>query len=464
MAFQFPDPSITPEFTGDNGITYIWDVDDKKWAVKAFGVEVHEDFDPALKGHVCAEFFTVVADYNAVEKAKGHSMATYDFGGGSIKYWTKPPEDDFFNDGESYYIDEHGPYEIKTVSKTDKWITFFIDGGHQPAVGSSCTFSKTRKLCTEVAALQAADEKLHQDIIELEEEIDAIAPSVERGHFRSTAHDNIPRDGEFMLRTLAGKTINYGDKDIVVVELSKVDDNGVPHSFADTKPGQLIQLFEENVEDFGLYQIDSIAGTDPSTTAVTFTVTFISGTGEATIGDLARLKIFSPPEGGTASEFVKKIGDTMTGDLTMGKDPLVPGTDSPKIVFKSQHDNGSTYTNSLFLLKDNTVLRCAGSFRAGGAVSANGNIQYEGSTRFGFGGNTDTHYFGFGTSSSYNVLRWNKDKGIKELKANNSWGRSGEVLTSGGENGTMYWSSGQYVLAGTAGMKITKDNGNYYIQ
>ena len=201
MAFQFPDPQTTPEFTADNGITYSWDVDDSKWQVKT----------------------------------------------------------------------------------------------------------------------TAALEDIRQDIIELEEEIDAIAPSVERGFYRSTAYTNIPRDGEFMLRTLTGKTIDYGDENIVAVELSKVDDAGVSHTYADTKPGQLIQLFEEGVEDFGLYQIESISGTDPSTTAVTFAVTPISGLGEATEGNLARLKIFSPPEGGTASEFVQKKGDTMSGDLAINR-------------------------------------------------------------------------------------------------------------------------------------------------
>ena len=41
MAFQFPDPQTTPEFTADNGITYSWDVDDSKWQIKGF----HADGD-----------------------------------------------------------------------------------------------------------------------------------------------------------------------------------------------------------------------------------------------------------------------------------------------------------------------------------------------------------------------------------------------------------------------------------
>ena len=36
MAFSFPDPALTPEFTGDNGITYQWDTTDEKWVVKGF--------------------------------------------------------------------------------------------------------------------------------------------------------------------------------------------------------------------------------------------------------------------------------------------------------------------------------------------------------------------------------------------------------------------------------------------
>lgn len=36
MAFQFPDPELTTEFTGDNGITYSWDADDGKWVVKGY--------------------------------------------------------------------------------------------------------------------------------------------------------------------------------------------------------------------------------------------------------------------------------------------------------------------------------------------------------------------------------------------------------------------------------------------
>ncbi|MDG2442048.1 MAG: hypothetical protein P8M13_02195, partial [Luminiphilus sp.] len=193
MPFTFPDPQVTPEFTAENGISYTWDADDSKWQIRTFKAEEGEDLDPQLKGHVCAEFFKVVANHEAVTATKGHSMATYNFGGDTgVKYWTKPPKDDFFVNGESYYINDAGPFEIGQVDAGDKWVTFFIPGGPQPATGEFCTFSKTRKLCTEVSFLQ-------NEIIELEEEIDAIAPSLERGKWRFTAVGTVAQPGQFTM-------------------------------------------------------------------------------------------------------------------------------------------------------------------------------------------------------------------------------------------------------------------------
>ena len=50
MAFTFPDPNVTTEFTGDNGITYSWDAVDGKWQIKRYAADfddryVNEDGD-----------------------------------------------------------------------------------------------------------------------------------------------------------------------------------------------------------------------------------------------------------------------------------------------------------------------------------------------------------------------------------------------------------------------------------
>ena len=446
---------------------------------------------------LCAQFFKVVSDYSAVEKTDGHVIATYDFGSGSRKYWTRPPQPGFFENGNSYYINDQGPYEIEQVTESDKWVTFFIVDGPDLSVGSYASFSKTRKLCTEINFLQ-------NDIIELEEEIDAIAPSVERGFFRSTAFDNIPRDGEFMLRTIAGKTIDYGDENIIVVEFSKVDDAGVSHTFADTKPGQLIQLFEDDDEDFGLYQIENITGTDPTTTAVTFTVSFVSGKGEATIGDLARLKIFSPPEGGDASEFVKKIGDEMSGPLTFktAQETTEYSTypNQPRVIFENTKIDGTKKTANLFQAGDTTALVTNGDFKTKSALYTAGYL-------YGWSGSSDTTYsprIQLSSSAGYlkygntNKLTWNGngvavEKGIADNvtgsgfiirgKVNtNSYTSSsytdinGELLQvyhnasgqdainyNGKITGNKNIATKEYVDSKLPTYTITKSNGNYYV-
>ena len=242
---------------------------------------------------------------------------------------------------------------------------------------------------------------LQNEIVELEEEIDAIAPSVERGQFISTTYSNAPRDGEFMLLTLAGKTLDYGDPDIAIVQLSKVDNEGVAHTYADVEDGQLLQLFEDGKPDYGLYLIEGVAGNDdPSQTAVTFTVSPVSGFGEATEGDLARLKIFKAPEGGTADGFVLKTGDTMTGTLTLS----------------------NTY-----------------------ALNLKGKIQINGST-------TSSRFLGTNSSGD---MEW---RTALTSQTKSDWNQS----STG--NAAYIYNKPTVVTGSKAGIKISSTNGNYYIE
>ena len=246
-----------------------------------------------------------------------------------------------------------------------------------------------------------ADSILKNEIIELEEEIDAIAPSVERGQFVSTTFSNAPRDGEFMLATLAGKTIDYGDPDIAIIQFSKVDNEGVAHTYADVEDGQLLQIFEDGSSDYGLYLIEGVAGNDDSAmTAVTFTVSPVSGFGEATEGDLARLKIFKAPEGGTADGFVLKTGDTMSGTLTLS----------------------NTY-----------------------ALNLKGKIQINGST-------TSSRFLGTNSSGD---MEW---RTALTSQTKSDWNQS----STG--NAAYIYNKPTVVTGSKAGIKISSSNGNYYIE
>jgi hypothetical protein len=303
MPFTFPDPSVTDIFTGDNGITYVWDAVDSKWQIKGFAVEQREDFDPQLKGHVCAEFFEVVANHETVEATKGHSMATYNFGvDQGVKYWTKPPKADFFVNGESYYINEAGPFEIGTVDAGKKWVTFFIKGGPTPAVGDSCTFSKTRKLCTEIVAI-------HNDMVELEEEIDAIAPASERGKWKFFESGTITGPGIFTTYDQPADTSGNATglvQNIKSVWLHSTDLDGGLHSFDNVEIGNLLELFVQESDDYALFEVVKV-GSYSSGTHWIIDVNFIrtlSPTTKFDQDEIARLKIFQAPEGGAADDYV----------------------------------------------------------------------------------------------------------------------------------------------------------------
>ncbi len=406
---------------------------------------------------LCAQFFKVLANYSAVEATDGHVIAEYNFGEpNGRKYWTRPPQPGFFANGESYYINDQGPYELKQVTEENKWVTFFINGGPDLSLGSYASFSKTRKLCTEINFLQ-------NEVIELEEEINAIAPSVERGQFISTTYSNAPRDGEFMLSTLAGKTIDYGDPGIALIQISKVDNEGVAHTYADVEEGQLLQLFEDGNADYGLYLIEAVAGHDDvAMTAVTFTVSPVSGFGEATEGDLARLKIFLAPEGGTADGFVLKTGDTMEGPS-----PLVfktketshnynsPPTNSSYLKFLNDK-NGSINSVNLWLGDNTNTLTTDQSFMVRGSIY------------------TKEYYYAYGTSSTNKprirlqsstgslqsestvAMAWDKT-GLTKIRLKDSEGSSGYVLRLNSSK-VPYWSSPPMPT-----YTITKSNGNYYV-
>ena len=338
---------------------------------------------------------------------------------------------------------------------------------------------------------------LQNGIIELEEEINAIAPSVERGQFISTTYSNAPRDGEFMLSTLAGKTIDYGDPGIVLIQISKVDNEGVAHTYADVEEGQLLQLFEDGNSDYGLYLIEAVAGQDDAAmTAVTFTVSPVSGFGEATEGDLARLKIFSASSGGTADGFVLKTGDTMTGELEFYHEQSgnssnynTPSQGRKDIRFTTKNtDNGVVSLAQLYQPGYSNTLVCSGGLVAksnlytnsylyglttnsnGTAVAHNPRIYLRRSTNSSGSVTSEYGSLQWGSSDRLNwystggsirhggtiSLEWTS-AGISKLLGYNGQGSNGQVLRL---NSSLkpYWSDPPMPT-----YTITKSNGNYYV-
>jgi len=209
-------------------------------------------------------------------------------------------------------VDQIGGLSGTTVSFTGNRITNLVDPTNQQDAVTK------HHLDNELTLIQS-------EITDLEEEIDAIAPSVERGVWKMGTGSN-PSSGKFNLHTdtTAGQT----DFDVVnVIKISPTDNDGNSHSFATTEALQLIQILNQDNDGMGLYEIDSVEDfSGAGTPHWKFTVTFISAYGTpagTTVDALSRIKIFDAPVAGNAVDFVAKAGDTMTGDLTIQK-----GTDS----------------------------------------------------------------------------------------------------------------------------------------
>ena len=93
------------------------------------------------------------------------------------------------------------------------------------------------------------------------------------------------------------------------LKFSKVDVNGEDHTWDGVLIGQLIDVFNEDNDNYMVGRITAIEGT----TVKTFSVDVLSSKGSAS-GN-ARIKVFSLSETGDVTNYVRKTGDTMTGTL-----------------------------------------------------------------------------------------------------------------------------------------------------
>ena len=178
--------------------------------------------------------------------------------------------------------------------------------------------------------------EIKNDIIELEEEIDAIAPTVERGVWAFNLGGLASSRGQ--LSMYDNDYSNVGSpigifKQAKSIWLNEEDSAGTPHGFDNVEAGNLLELFVEGEPDYGLFEVvevhDETNGVASWWVIEVNFVRALSDTSLASNGDNIRLKIFSAPEGGTADGFVLKSGDTMTGDLSIDKSANGPAAGGP---------------------------------------------------------------------------------------------------------------------------------------
>ena len=173
-------------------------------------------------------------------------------------------------------------------------------------------------------------EEIERDIIELEEEIDAIATSKDRGTWEWAFSVNnylepLPA-GQFYMVKEDDLTVVTEYKDCGRIIFHEDDLENDNHVFSTALKDKVLMLFDRPDDDF----IESIITDVEETTGPTgivyiFHVDRRQSEGSPTNAPdgegryKARLNIFDEPTGGNAGEYVKKIGDTMSGDLAIDR-------------------------------------------------------------------------------------------------------------------------------------------------
>ena len=278
---------------------------------------------------------------------------------------------------------------------------------------------------------------LEENIVELEEEIDAIAPSVERGEWNFNPLVASPSHYT-LLKGDGSNTDIFSQARLIFVSTTDADSN--PHGFNNHEPGELLQIFNKDDNEYGLYEITDIDdnSSNSQNPYFSFTVDFVrafSTTGKAI--NRGRFKFFNAPQGGTADGFVLKTGDTMEGPgpLTIktkktSDDFNSPGSNTAYIKFENDN-NGSINSLSLYRGGPDKTLIADGGFTARGHIWSSGHYYaYNGSsTRFpSLRLEENEGKLAWGSSTGYAKLKWNT-RGISEMMFNNSIGETGQVPT-----------------------------------
>ena len=157
-------------------------------------------------------------------------------------------------------------------------------------------------------------QEIKNEIIELEEEIDAIAPSNERGEWTFNPV-GVASPGYYAFLDSSTQPTDRFDG-AAIIYVSTRDADNTTHSFNNHEVGEYLQIFNKEGGGYGLYQItdidDNSNGNNPF---FAFTVDFVQSLVTAPKAEgRGRFKFFTIADADPGA-YVLKTGDKMTGNL-----------------------------------------------------------------------------------------------------------------------------------------------------
>jgi hypothetical protein len=310
---RYPD-LVAGEPALDNGRVYVYDAAKGIW-----NLDISEGSGEFLlkHGHDVDDCTApVVYSWNYPATFKGGPHLTFD------------ASSDFTVNSDWLYLNASEKVEIEGSSevnlKSDGNITLTAADDRSEMVSRTIEDTARKEQITNKEYVDNRDHILQQEIIKVQEEINALAPSTDRGIWKDAA-TQIPPEGHFSMRVSGGGvTADYTNPNISLLVIHRTDTSDGYHSFENDEIGDQIQLFDVEDQNYGLFEI---TGKDDQSNAdyVSFDVKHLGGLGETHPEDDVIIRLFKPPSGGTASEFVKKLGDDMEGPLVFKEGGIIDG-------------------------------------------------------------------------------------------------------------------------------------------
>ena len=311
---------------------------------------------------------------------------------------------------------------------------------------------------------------IQREIVELEEEIDAIATSQDRGTWDwaftvSNFLDPLPAGKFYMVDGNNGLAIATEYVNATKIIFSKTDAEGDNHSFTADLVDKVLMLFDRPDDDFLesiITAVDEPNGADYAIIDVTHIQSLGGPTNEADAEGRykARLNIFDQPTGGNAGEYVLKQGDDMTGRLRMERDRESTNFDPPSdlgtahIRFRNTKADNSTSSVALFQPGPSSVLVSTNEFMSKGDFTTHEYIKAcwyythsSGDTRR-TNKQPQIYFHGSQTNSSnsdqYGALQFGTGERLR-------WINAGGYLTYGtpsstNRNGKLSWNSSRVII------------------
>ena len=243
----------------------------------------------------------------------------------------KPVENDVNGDGFIIRGTTADGYETDDALAEDgQLLSVYHNADKADAVNYAGKIANTNNLVNK-GYVDDKDEELRQSIITIDEELESIAPSTERGqwtHEQASDPFRSPNSGKYFLikGITAASDIGFAQftedyTEATGAVFSSTDNDGTSHTWSDVEADELIDLLDKPDPDGLFGTITEIDTSTHSSGAAIIMWDTIKSIGSPTNNEpyLTNVKIFSAPTGGTASEFVLKSGDTMSGNLIIDK-------------------------------------------------------------------------------------------------------------------------------------------------